>query len=136
MGVVDDETVRSATGGNAHLPVFPLSVRALNVLSHEAVDNVLFGAPAAPTAEFFEAQGVAIVAVDGRDHAARETAALGGASGVHSHAMPKSLDARGASRPHCRGARRRRRTRRAGCARARGPNRVEPRGVRLTTQHF
>jgi 5-methyltetrahydropteroyltriglutamate--homocysteine methyltransferase len=94
VGVVDDAAVRSASG-SPHLPIFPLAVRALNVLSHEAVDNVLIGAPAVPSEAFLRDRNVAVVAVDRRDHERRDPNHMvrSGVPGVHSHAMPSSLDA-------------------------------------------
>ena len=44
--------------GNPFLPVIPLQERALALLSHRAVDNVLLGVPLELTVGFIEEHGV------------------------------------------------------------------------------
>ena len=68
VGLLSDADVAMATG-NPFLPIIPLKERALALLSHEAVDDVLLGVPLEITPEFLEEQlpGLAGVVVDPRN---------------------------------------------------------------------
>ena len=56
VGLLNDADVAMATG-NPFLPVVPLQERALALLSHRAVDNVLLGVPLELTVGFIEEHG-------------------------------------------------------------------------------
>eukprot|EP01051_Picozoa_sp_SAG22_P022059 SAG22_NODE_5133_length_1080_cov_0.898063_1_plen_354_part_10 len=65
VGLVDDAAAATVSG-NPFLPIVPLQERALVVLSHRAVSDVIVGSPLELDAQFLADHNVDVVAVDPR----------------------------------------------------------------------
>ena len=106
VGLLDDEAA-ALVSGNPLLPIVPLQERALIVLSHRAVSDVVVGAPLELTEGFLNDHSVKVVAVDPRSEAggryALPTAALACAEEAGLCSTPSLGPVVGAGEPGCGG---------------------------------